>query len=47
MAESSNAAYNLIVGGTAEALGLDSDRLGRHLFGTAISSKPIGGLIRG
>jgi uncharacterized protein (DUF1501 family) len=37
---------SLIAGGAAEALGLDSDRLGHLLFGPAISSKPISGLIR-
>lgn len=37
---------SLIVGAAAEALGLDSDRLARTLFGPAASSKPIGGLIR-
>ncbi len=37
---------SLIAGGVGEALGLDSDRLGYHLFGPAIRSKPISGLIR-
>jgi uncharacterized protein (DUF1501 family) len=37
---------SLIAGAAAEALALDSDRLGRTLFGEAIGSKPITGLIR-
>jgi uncharacterized protein (DUF1501 family) len=37
---------SLIAGGAAEALGLDSDRLGHLLFGPAIGGKPISGLIR-
>ena len=37
---------SLIAGAAAEALGLDGDRVGRNLFGTAIGSKPISGLIR-
>lgn len=37
---------SLIAGAAAEALGLDGDQLGHHLFGPAISSRPIGGLIR-
>jgi uncharacterized protein (DUF1501 family) len=37
---------SLIAGAAAEALGLDSNRLGHNLFGPAISSKPISGLIR-
>lgn len=37
---------SLIAGAVAEALGLDGDRLGRNLFGPAISGKPVNGLIR-
>jgi uncharacterized protein (DUF1501 family) len=37
---------SLIAGAAAEALDLDSDRLGRTLFGAATSSKPVSGLIK-
>lgn len=37
---------SLIAGAAGEALGLDSELLGRHLFGPAISSRPVSGLIR-
>lgn len=37
---------SLIAGAAAEALGLDGDQLGRSLFGPAIGSKPISGLVR-
>ena len=36
----------LIAGAAAEALGLDGDRLGKGLFGSAISGKPVSGLVR-
>jgi uncharacterized protein (DUF1501 family) len=38
---------SLIAGAAAEALGLDGDRVRRNLFGAAIGSKRISGLIRG
>ena len=37
---------SLIAGAAAEALDLDSSRLRHNLFGRAISSEPISGLIR-